>query len=595
MADPGGRTNIKKTFMTILAHFGIVLAAGVAAWLACQSPIGNLLEQRSLDLRFKIRGNLKPENEIVIIKIDEKTFDQLKLKYPFPPRLFADLIDKLTRSGASIIAFDFLYSEPSRECDPPGQDKILADAAKQSFNVVWAMQLGEDGQPQYPIDVIKQSVLNCGFINLPDERDGRIRRTISSRNGADSFAAAIIKEYAGFIPEKWKSGEPIPINFRGGAGTYRSCSFSDVILKKLQPEEFNGKICLVGATFAASHDVYPTVFHSPSLPDTAGIEIHANIVGNMLRGDFLAPASPVLSWMVVIFLIALIETAVYLDRPWTAMAIWAISIAGWFSWSVIRFFAHESVLLFAPLAVISAVFWSGAFLSYIRERKKKKEITDLFSAYVDPSVVSWLLKNPEAVNFEGDRRNVTVLYTDIEGFTAITESMDPVKLVRQLNIYFETLTSIGISEGGMHDKFVGDAIMMIFGFPKYEDTHALKAVMTAKQMLESVEHLNNEWVRKGITPLKTRIGICSGDVVIGNVGGAKRKAFTAMGDAPNLASRLEGLNKRFGTHILISESTAKLLPDTIPLRDLGGVEIRGYSKMVKIFNPSFDVPPQINT
>jgi adenylate cyclase len=592
LSDISGR--IRSDLTSIIIPLLCVIIAGFIAWTGCQTAIGQLMELRSQDLRFKIRGSYKPDEEIVIIKVDEKTFDRLKLKYPFPPKLFAGLIKNLTDSGASVIAFDFLYSEPSRECDPPGQDAMVAETAKTSSNVVWAMQLGDDDQPKFPIDIIKQSVSGYGFINMPDERDGRIRRTFTSRTGIDSFAAAVVKGYAGFIPENWRTDAPLSINFRGPAGTYRSYSFCDVIQGGFAHDEFKGKICLVGATFAASHDIYPTVFHSPDQPDTPGVEIHANIIGNILKGDFLKPAPSFITWLFVMLLMIVIETAVYLDHPWLALLIWILALTGWFSWSLYRFFLHEVVLLFAPLAVISASFWTSFFFSYLKERQKKKEIKELFSSYIDPSVVSWLLKNPEAVKFEGDRKNVTVLYTDIEGFTAITESMDPVKLVRQLNIYFETLTSIGIAEGGMHDKFVGDAVMMIFGFPKYEDNHALKAVMAAKQMLESIGRLNSEWVRTGITPLKTRIGICSGEVVIGNVGGMKRKAFTAMGDAPNLASRLEGLNKRYGTHVLISESTAKLLPKTIPLRDLGEIQIRGYSKMVRVLNPSFDVPPVIH-
>jgi adenylate cyclase len=252
---------------------------------------------------------------------------------------------------------------------------------------------------------------------------------------------------------------------------------------------------------------------------------------------------------------------------------------------------NRVALLVAPLLLLTLAFWGGAFGQYLLERERRREIRDLFASYVDPSVVEWILRHADGVNLEGQRIVATILDTDIEGFTSITERLDPAVLIAQLNEYFESITEAAIEAGGLHDKYVGDALMVIYGFPIGREDHALRAVMAAREILSRVERLNQDWERRGLPPLNTRIGICSGEVVIGNVGSSKRKTFTAMGDAANMASRLEGLNKRFGTRVILSESTARLLPPDIPLRDLGEVEVRGISKPIRLFNPTFDVRP----
>jgi adenylate cyclase len=250
-----------------------------------------------------------------------------------------------------------------------------------------------------------------------------------------------------------------------------------------------------------------------------------------------------------------------------------------------RFLDGHVVLMVAPLAALAFTFWSGAFFSYLMERTRRREIRDLFASYVDPSVVSYLLRNPDSVDFGGQRLVATILYTDIEGFTSISEEMDPGALVSHLNEYFGAVTQAAIAAGGMHDKYVGDAVMVVFGFPIRHADHALRAVQAASGILREVELLNRDWKARGLPVLKTRIGICSGEVIIGSVGGTERKNFTTMGNAVNLASRLEGLNKRFGTEVLIAGSTAELLPSELPLKDLGEVTVRGVSKPVQVFQP----------
>lgn len=577
-----------KKFLTYLLHLFFSIFIAIFTFLFCKTPLGEIIELRSQDFRFKVRGETKPEEEILIIKIDEKTFDELKIKYPFPPIYYAELVKKLTEAGASIIAFDLLYSEPSRECNPPNQDLILAEEMKKANNVIWAIQLDEKDKPKFPIEVIKNSTLGLGYINLPEERDGIIRKVCLSRGSTNSFAAEIIKNYAGFLSEKFKTEKPMLINFRGGENTYSSISFSDVIKSEIDTSKFRGKICLVGATFVASHDLYPTVFHEASKANVPGIEIHANIIGNILRGNFFREL-PLKNILIFIFVsVILMETIIYFGNPLIGIILWIFFIILWIFFSFFYFFKGISTPFIIPVFMISSSFWGGIFLKYLEERKRKKEIQNLFSSYVDSDVVKWLLKNPEAVNFEGVKKKVTILYTDIESFTSITEKMEPNLLVKHLNYYFENLTRIGMARGGMIDKFIGDAIMMVFGFPKEDGKHSLNALFAAKEMLEFLEKMNNEWNEKNLPLLKTRIGIATGGVLIGNIGGEKRKSFTAIGDAVNLASRLEEANKFYGTSVLISEETAKEVSQYFQFKEIKEVQLKGFSKLLKIYNPIFD-------
>jgi adenylate cyclase len=323
-----------------------------------------------------------------------------------------------------------------------------------------------------------------------------------------------------------------------------------------------------------------------------GVEIHANIVGSILRGDRFqtVPAAPL--WILVTALSLGLAVLLLSGRFWTGLVLWISAMAGWTGAAMVLFLRGQLVLLIGPLAVLSGSFWLGVFTLTLLERKRRLQIRALFASYVDPSVVTWLIRNPDRAHLDGERRVVTVLDTDIEGFTAITEETDPADLVKQLNRYFEALTEAALAEGGMLDKYVGDALMVIYGFPQDQPDHAERALRAAERICVRVDALNREWSVSGRPVFKTRIGICSGEVIIGSVGGTARKAVTAMGDAANLASRIEGLNKQLGTRVLLADSTARLLPSSVRLRDLGEAEIRGYHKRVHLHTPEFDAAPR---
>lgn len=588
MTDRGGD---RRKVPPVAAAAALTLLAALLVALLAATSTGRIAEARSQDLRFRARGPEPPAPEILLVAVDEASFQELKLKYPFPPRVWAQLIDRLSADGAAAVGFDFLYSEPSRECDPPDQDALVVEAARRAGNVVWAMQLKDGAAPDPPLPAIREAVAGVGFINLPDERDSRIRRYAAERGGVPSFAAALAEVYAGFRPPEAQGESLRTIGFRGGPGTFPSHSLGAVLAGRVPEGTFAGKIVLVGATFAASHDLYPTPFHQADHPDTPGVEIHANILAGMLSGRIVRPDPAWPQWAAAALLALLAAWAVCAGRPLHAAGLWLLGSAAWAGWSLFRFVREaRTTALVAPLLLMALAFAGGVLWNYFAERASRRAIRSLFAHYLDPKVVAWLERNPDEITLAGHRRVCTILDTDIEGFTTITQQMDASALVSLLNEYFEVLTRCVLEHGGLHDKYVGDAVMAIFGFPLDQPDHAVRAVSCAKAIQTRLEGMNAQWKRRGLPPLRTRIGISTGEVVVGNVGGTIRRTFTAMGDAANLASRLEALNKRFGTKVLLSEETARQLPPDLPVFDLGEVPVRGMAQPMRVFCPDFGAP-----
>ncbi|MBN2383116.1 adenylate/guanylate cyclase domain-containing protein [bacterium] len=568
----------------LMILFFLVLSGGLT-WYVHKHPFCRVLEWKAFDWQFRIRGERSPSQDIVIIAIDEPTFHTLKMKYPFPPLVLGKLIEKLNRHGASVIGFDLLYSEPTRECDPPEQDRLLAEIIAEAGNVLWGCELENGQRLVLPIDVIRDSLVATGFLNFPDEVDNRVRRFKVKEAGTYSFAAAVMKAYAGFLPGQWDTEELYLIDYCGAAGVFHTFSFADVLEDRLAPGSLEGKICLVGPTFLASHDYYATPFHDPARPDTPGVEIHANILMTLWSGHQFIIRD--LWWPAICFMTVLAGGIILLmfgHVAWSGV-IGLSALITWIVFSIYSFQHFQIVPLVAPVGGAVFLYLAGGTASYLSERKEKKRIRMLFSSYVDPAIVSYLLKNPDLINTTGVRREVTILYSDIEGFSDISSNRTPEELVSQLNIYFEKLTNIILSHDGMYDKYVGDALMAVFGFPLSDPAQAMKAVFAALEIQDQLDVMNTRWREQKEPEFRTRIGISSGEAVIGPVGGTQRKDFTAYGTVVNRAARLEAFNKTLGTRILIDQNTAEALSSEITLVNYGPHKLKGLSEDVVVYCP----------
>ncbi|MGQ9920135.1 MAG: CHASE2 domain-containing protein [Desulfobacca sp.] len=446
---------------------------------------------------------------------------------------------------------------------------------------------------------------DTGFFNAMPDPDGAIRAVPLVVSYQDDLYAplslAILQKYLGDPPLQITLGDhgivqlavgsirlPVDdygylrLNFRGPAKTFPYYSLVDVVSGQVPPERFKDKIVLVGASAVGIYDVRVTPF-AAIFP---GVEVHANAIDNILRGDFLwAPTGLVNPAALVLMVLAL--TMCWLQprvRPWFGLLSLGLMITLTL-WVNFYLFSRHQIYLQTTyvLSGLSMTYVLLAFLRFLAEERERKRIRAAFQNYVAPEVVNTMLQHPEKLKLGGEKREMTVLFSDIRGFTTLSERLEPEVLVNLLQSYLNPMTEVVFQHHGTMDKYIGDAIMAIYGAPLPLPDHAARACDTALDMLTTLTHLWEDWRAQGLPALKIGIGINSGPMTVGNMGSERLFDYTVIGDNVNLASRLEGLNKYYGTAILISEATQQLLPDTFLLREVDRVRVKGKKASVAIF------------
>jgi adenylate cyclase len=553
------------------------------------------LELRTLDARFQLRGPLAPRLPIVIVGIDQDSFDELDLPWPWPRTLHADLIHKLMIYQARLIAVDLLFAEPKTD---PAEDDALADAIQMAGNVVLASEytqvpgaFGAKASMSLPIPLLRDRALSYGPVNLIPDQDGVVRSALLGLPFQDRvYPAFAYQIYQGIIdgikPPTPEQTFPQPqvyyINYRGPARSYPIVPYYRVLQDELEPSFFKDKIVLVGAFAASLHDLYPTPF-SASQP-TAGVEVQANFVETLVAND---PIRPLPARAYGLLLACLAVLAIVCAVSLKALQAFGLILGLGSLYAIVALWLFARYQLWIPLVpslLGIVVSYSGITLdSYIREQRERLRLRTIFSRYVSADVVHEILENREGLGLHGRRRHITVLFSDIRGFTSISEQIDPEQVVAFLSEYLAQATQIIFRHRGTVDKFIGDAIMAIFGAPKSYGDDALRAVQAGLEMVALVESLGPQWTPMLGRPLQVGIGINSGEAVVGSIGSEIRADFTAIGDAVNLASRLEGLTKEMGLPLIISEYTAAELGDRLPLKPLGRVRVAGREAPLQIY------------
>jgi len=377
----------------------------------------------------------------------------------------------------------------------------------------------------------------------------------------------------------------------GRSRPYQSCSFFDVLYAQeqvlagatpdLDPGIFRDKVVFVGVTAAGLSDVFQTPFGDTGrMP---GIQVHASVADSVLSGRFLRPAgTPARVAAVITVALAVGLAGAMLSVPWAVVAAAAVTLA--FLGASLALFAHGFWLnLVEPVMAIGLALFGGVSYQYFVEGREKRQVKALFGRYVSPDVYGRLLEDPALARLGGSRREMTVLFSDIRGFTTASERAEPEALVAQLNEHFSRMVQVLFSHRGTVDKFVGDQVMALFGAPLDDPDHADHAVAAALDMAAALDGLNRHWAAAGRPPLDIGIGINSGEMIAGNVGSDRIMSYTVIGDAVNLGARIESLNKEYGTRIIISEATRTRLKGRYDLRPLGEVVVKGRSQAVGIF------------
>jgi adenylate cyclase len=348
----------------------------------------------------------------------------------------------------------------------------------------------------------------------------------------------------------------------------------------IPPDVFANKVVFVGIGFSGLVDVFQTPFGEGSM---RGIQLHASVADSILSNRFLRPAG----WWTAAAAtagIALLIGLMSATLPfWIAAAGAVASIAGWTGVSLFAFDRGAWLAMAQPILAGAVALFAGTAYRYFVEDAEKRKVSRLFGRYVSRDVYTQLMANPGLAELGGARREMSVLFSDLRGFTSITEKGHPEDLVAQLNEYFTRMVEIVFRNGGTVDKFVGDMVMALFAAPLDDVKHADSAVTTAVEMVRELGELNRRWAGEGRVQLDIGIGVNSGDMIAGNIGSSAIMSYTVIGDNVNLGARLESLNKEYRTRIIISEATRARLGQSYEMRPLGGVVVKGKTRPVDIF------------
>jgi adenylate cyclase len=567
----------------------IGLGVGVVVTLVNLLGVLDLLELGSLDRRFIVRGPIRPASPIVIISIDEDTFDELDLSWPFPRALHGRLLDLLHRGRPVAIGLDILFIEPSMH--GPRDDPALGAAVARAGNVVLGANLTttegqfavkQDLNP--PLQVIRNGAAAFGFVNLVTDEDNFVRRgdlRLPYQGGVqEGFDLHLynLAVKAGIPAKPLPPDRRVYINYRGPKRTFPVVPYYQILNGDVKPEEFAGKIVLVGATAAVLHDEFPTPFSGEE--KMPGVEVHANMLETLLQGNRLVRVHLYVGAVLALMAALMATLVTSWLRPIRAFL---LVVAAGVLYTALAFWLFVKLYFWLELVPVGLALVSGygttVVVNYIREQREKRRLSRFFS----PDVIKEILKTQSESSLVGRRRRVSVLFSDIRGFTSLSEKLSPEEVVEMLRDYLTTMTEVVFKYGGTVDKYIGDAIMALYGAPFDQPNHAEQAVRTALEFQEQVKVLSERWEAKCGVRLRNGVGINTGEAVVGTIGSQQRLEYTAIGDTINLASRLEGLTKDFLSPIVISESTYEEVRHLFYSRYLGEVKVKGKEIPVRIY------------
>lgn len=552
---------------------------------------------------FFTRTN-EPHEDLLIVEIDD--FSQEKIgRFPWDRAEYAKLIDALNtdETKPAILAFDIAFFE-NAEGDSE-LERSLKDAQESGLSVVLASQLKESAgatKKIVPIEIFKQ-LTHEGYINLFSEEEGIIRNAPIRYLGEDgyynSFANVISQEYASekdLQIDIDKLSDNLLINYTGPAGQIRRVSFYDAVQGELPVEIFRDKIVLVGATAPTLHDDRPVPGSTDFMP---GVEIHANTIDTIISERSFTRFPLILSVLLIILFTLLIG---YATQKLDVIVSSIITLAGVTLYTLVTIvlFSQNILLpLFYPLLAIVLAWLINFTVKYIQKTLEERKVKNVFSNYVSKEVLNEILKNIDNLQLGGKKREMSVLFSDIRGFTEVSERIPAQKLLPVLNDFLTIQSREIMNNQGIIDKFIGDAVMALFGAPLTDKEHAYHACLAAIAMTNNTEHFRPFTNLAEIPHFDTGIGINSGEMVVGNIGATTRFNYTAIGDNVNLASRLESLNKLYGSQILISDKTVSTLKELSKFTDLSRstytsesinciqidrVRVKGKTEAVDLYN-----------
>jgi adenylate cyclase len=542
------------------------------------------LENQTVDTRFSIRGARKPPTDIVVVGVDANTFRTLNLRWPFPRALHAQLIDRLRRDGAAVIAFDIQISEPTDAAD----DNALAEAIIRAHGrtVLSTTEVTSQGTPNVfgGGDILRLLDARAGNTSFPTDRGGEIRRVPYSTAGLESFSLAVSEVLSGHrIAPSSLGGRTAWIDYYGPAGTIRSLSYAEVVRGNVGPAAFAGKVVVVGASAPSLQDVHATATGSGLM---SGAEIQANAIETARQG-FPLRSSP--GWLNVLAIVVLGMAAPLAAATRSARAAAGVVVVLGASYTLatqLAFDAGRVIAFTYPLAALLASTVGTTAVQAITSAFERERVRNLFARFVPEQVVDEVIARSDGLRLGGVRLEGTILFSDLRGFTSYSESLPAEQVIEVLNRYLGEMSDAILDAGGTLTAYMGDGIMALFGGPIEHPDHADRALVAAKEMLRRLDTFN-AWLRNNGygDGFRMGIGINSGTVMAGNVGSERRLDYTAIGDTVNTASRLEGMTKGTPYQLFLSASTRQLLTRELDtLVEVGELEVRGRSGRIRVWS-----------
>jgi adenylate cyclase len=543
-------------------------------------------ELDTVDARFSIRGDLDPPEDIAIVGIGERSFTELGEQWPFPRSLHAEAIARLKRDGARAIAYDVQFTEPSN----PSDDQALADAVARAGNVVLATTVVDDRGRTNVFggdDVLRDLRARAGHAGLTTDSGRVVRRMARELERLESFPVAAVERARGNEVTEADFPDPAWIDYHGRTSV-RTIPFYELVRGEVPRGTFRDKIVVVGATAPSLQDVHPTSVSGDEF--MYGVEIHANAISTILR-DFPLREAPEWVTVALILLFGVVGPLIAIRFGPLRAALLGLVLAGlYFAFVQLVFNSGVIVGFLYPETSLALGVVGALGVALVLDAFERERVRDIFSRFVPEPVVDEVLENvDDDLRLGGELAVVTVLFSDIRGFTTFSESREPDEVIEVLNRYLTTMTDVILRHGGTLVAFMGDGIMAAFGAPIAMDDHADRAYAAACEMAGPALDEFNEWLRSEDRGDGFRIGVGlnSGAVMAGNVGSEKRLEYTVIGDTTNTASRIEGMTKGTPHMIMLSESTRMMMTRDHPdLEEMEAMEVRGRQARVVIWAPA---------
>jgi adenylate cyclase len=574
----------KRLALTLYAALALATTGLVVGLWALDVFRGSDLE--TVDVRFAVRGG-HAAPDVAVVAIDTDSLTRLR-QFPFNRTHHARVIRRLAKAGAGVIVYDVQFTEPSSD---PDADSALLDAIAAAPRIVLATsEVGEKGTTNVlgGDNVVRDVGAHAASVNFPNDPGGIIRRLAFDESHLESMpvvAAAVLRGRPVATRGDFDSDGTAWIDFPGPPRSVETLSFRDVELGRFDPRDVRGRAVVVGATATSLKDVFPVATSSDDL--MAGPEIQAAATQTVLDGFTLRSAP---GWLNALLIVALgllgALTTPRLGPQRAALA--GVLCAGVFAvLAQLAFNAGVIVSMFYPLVALGLGFVGALGVATTVGAFERERVRDLFARFVPEAVVDDVLARAEdGLRLGGERKIVTVMFSDIRGFTSYSEKHTPEEVIEVLNEYLTIMSDVIANHGGTLVAYMGDGIMAVFGAPTDQVDHADRSLAAAEEMAgPALEQVNALLAERGDEPFRIGIGLNSGPVMAGNVGSQRRMEYSTIGDTTNTAARLESMTKGSGHAIFLSDTVRSMLTQSRDdLVHVDRMEVRGRSDAVTVWS-----------